>query len=86
MEYESQLLVLNNGGKVISDATGIEVQGATEVTIFLLPELLSLTITERISRENIHISSDKSLSEASSKSYSNFEKIMWPIIRNCLIA
>lgn len=36
MEYESQLLIQNKGGKLISDATGIEVQGATEVTVFLV--------------------------------------------------
>jgi alpha-L-fucosidase 2 len=36
MEYESQIMVLNKGGKLISDTAGIEVQGATEVTIFLV--------------------------------------------------
>jgi len=35
MEYESQLLVLNSGGTIISDSSGIEVIGANDVTILL---------------------------------------------------
>ena len=36
MEYESQILVQYKGGKLMSDALGIEVQGASEVTLFLV--------------------------------------------------
>ncbi|MEI6142172.1 MAG: glycoside hydrolase family 95 protein [Mariniphaga sp.] len=35
MDYESQLLVLNTGGTLVSDTTGISVKGADKITILL---------------------------------------------------
>mgnify|MGYP004701037879 CR=1 FL=1 len=70
MEYESQLLVLNKGGKVISDATGIEVQGATEVTVFLVAGTSFLNDHRKdFKGDHPHAALSRRLADASSKSY-----------------
>lgn len=75
MEYESQLLVLNNGGKVISDATGIEVQGASDVTIYLAAGTPFLNDHKKdFKGEHPHKALTRPLSEASAKSYQQLRK------------
>lgn len=70
LEYESQILVQNKGGKVISDATGIEVQGANEVTVFLVAGTSFVNDHRKdFKGENPHVALEKRLTEASSKSY-----------------
>jgi len=70
MEYESQLLVLNKGGKVISDASGIEVQGASGVTILLAAGTSFLNdYSKDFKGEHPHNKLDKILAGASGKSY-----------------
>lgn len=75
MEYESQIQVLNKGGKVISDATGIEVQGATEVTVFLVAGTSFLNDHRKdFKGENPHAAMTKRLEEASVKSFKQLRK------------
>jgi alpha-L-fucosidase 2 len=70
MEYESQLLVLNIGGKLISDTSGVEVQGANEVTIFLAAGTSFLNDHRKdFKGEHPHAALTKRLVDASSKSY-----------------
>lgn len=75
MEYESQLLVQNKGGKVISDATGIEVQGATEVTVFLVAGTSFLNDHRKdFKGDHPHAALSKRLADASAKSYQELRK------------
>jgi alpha-L-fucosidase 2 len=70
MEYESQIMVLNKGGKLISDTTGIEVQGANEVTILLVAGTSFLNDHRKdFKGEHPHSTLEKRLTEASPKSY-----------------
>jgi len=70
MEYESQLLVQNKGGKVISDATGIEVQGATEVTVFLVAGTSFLNDHRKdFKGDHPHAALTKRLADASAKTF-----------------
>jgi alpha-L-fucosidase 2 len=70
MEYESQLLVLNQGGKVISDTSGIEIKEATEVTILLAAGTSFLNDHRKdFKGEHPHAALTKRLEDASSKSY-----------------
>lgn len=75
MEYESQLLVLNKGGKVIADKAGIEVQGASEVTILLVAETSFLNDHRKdFKGEHPHAALSKSLAVASAKSFQQLRK------------
>jgi len=70
MDYESQLLVLNKGGKLISDATGVEVQGANEVTVFLVAGTSFLNDHRMdFKGEHPHDALSKRLADASAKSF-----------------
>lgn len=75
MEYESQVLVQNKGGKLISDTTGIEVQGANEMTIFLVAGTSFLNDHSKdFKGEHPHAVLTKRLSDASKKSYQQLRK------------
>lgn len=75
MEYESQLLVQNKGGKVISDATGIEVQGATEVTVFLVAGTSFLNDHRKdFKGDHPHAALAKRLADASEKTFQQLRK------------
>jgi len=75
MEYESQIQVLNKDGKLISDAKGIEVQDATEVTILLGAGTSFLNDYRKDFRgEHPHVALSKRLTEASAKSYAQLRK------------
>jgi len=75
MEYESQLLVLNKGGKLVSDTSGIEVQEASEVTVFLAAGTSFLNDHRKGFRgDHPHAALTKRLSDASSKSYKQLRK------------
>jgi alpha-L-fucosidase 2 len=75
MEYESQLLVLNKGGKFISNASGIEVHGATEVTILLAVGTSFLNDHRKdFKGEHPHFALSKRLTEASAKAYPQLRK------------
>ncbi len=70
MEYESQLLVQNKGGKLISDAAGIEVQGATEVTILLVAGTSFQNDHRKdFKGDHPHAALSKRLSDATAKSF-----------------
>ncbi len=75
MEYESQLLVLNKGGKIISDIAGIAVQGATELTILLAAGTSFLNDHQKDFRgKHPHAALTRRLAEASSKTYKQLRK------------
>lgn len=75
MEYESQLLVQNKGGKLISDAAGIEVQGASEVTILLVAGTSFLKDHRNdFKGEHPHAALSKRIADASAKSYQQLRK------------
>jgi alpha-L-fucosidase 2 len=75
MEYESQIMVLNKGGKLISDTTGIEIQGANEVTIFLVAGTSFLNDHRKdFKGEHPHAALEKRLADASSKSYNQLRE------------
>jgi alpha-L-fucosidase 2 len=75
MEYESQLMVQNSGGNVVSGAAGIEVQGATEVILLLAAGTSFLNDYHNDFRgENPHTSLTKCLENASAKSYQRLRK------------
>jgi len=70
MEYESQLLVLNKGGKVIADVAGIEVQGASDVTILLVAGTSFLNDHRKdFKGDHPHAALSKRLADASAKTY-----------------
>jgi alpha-L-fucosidase 2 len=75
MEYESQLLVLNKGGNLSSDTTGIEVQGASEVTVLLVAGTSFLNDHRKdFKGEHPHTALEKRMAEAFSKSYNQLIK------------
>lgn len=75
MEYESQLLIQNKGGKLITDAGGIEVQGASEVTILLAAGTSFLNDHRKdFKGEHPHAALTKRLADASAKSYQQLRK------------
>ncbi|NEW81043.1 MAG: glycoside hydrolase family 95 protein [Mariniphaga sp.] len=75
MEYESQILVLNKDGKITSDATGITVQGASEVTVLLAAGTSFLNDYRKdFKGEHPHAALTKRLSDASAKSYQQLRK------------
>jgi alpha-L-fucosidase 2 len=75
MEYESQLLVLNIGGKLISDTSGVEIKEATEVTILLAAGTSFLNDhLKDFKGEHPHAALTKRLEEASAKSFKQLRK------------
>ena len=70
MEYESQVLVLNTGGTVISDSLGIEVKSANDVTILLAAGTSFLNDHHKdFKGENPNSGLIKRMDAASEKSY-----------------
>jgi alpha-L-fucosidase 2 len=75
MEYESQLLVLNKGGKIIPDTSGIVVEEASEVTILLAAGTSFLNDHRKdFKGEHPHATVSKRIEEASAKSYTQLRK------------
>ena len=75
MEYESQLLVLNKGGKLVSDDSGIEIQGASEVTLLLVAGTSFLNDHRNdFKGDHPHDVLTKRLADASVKSYQQLRK------------
>jgi alpha-L-fucosidase 2 len=75
MEYESQVQVLNSGGKVISDASGIEVKDANEVTILLAAGTSFLNDYRKdFKGEHPHAGLTKGLEAASGKTFQQLRK------------
>ncbi len=75
MEYEAQILVQHKGGELISDTTGIEVQEATEVVVFLVAGTSFLNDWSKdFKGEHPHASLTKRLEDASAKSYQQLRK------------
>ncbi|MBL7969778.1 MAG: glycoside hydrolase family 95 protein [Prolixibacteraceae bacterium] len=75
MEYESQLLIQNKGGKLISDAMGIEVQAATEVTVFLVAGTSFLNDHRKdFKGDHPHAALAKLLADASAKTFQQLRK------------
>jgi alpha-L-fucosidase 2 len=75
MEYESQILVLNKGGKVISNNNGIEVQKANEVTILLAAGTSFLNDYRKdFKGAHPHAALTRRVSEASVKTYQQLRK------------
>jgi alpha-L-fucosidase 2 len=75
MEYESQLLVQNKGGKLIADAAGIEVQGASEVTILLVAGTSFLNDHRKdFKGDHPHAALSKRLADASAKPLQQLRK------------
>jgi alpha-L-fucosidase 2 len=75
MEYESQILVLNSGGKVISDNSGITVQGASEVNVLLAAGTSFLNdYRNDFKGEHPHSALTQLLEEASVKTWQQLQK------------
>lgn len=75
MEHESQLLVLNNGGKVLPDDIGIVVTGASEVTVLLAAGTSFLNDHRNdFKGEHPHALVSEILRKASEKSYQQLRK------------
>jgi alpha-L-fucosidase 2 len=75
MEYESQLLVLNSGGILKSDTSGITVNKADRVTIFLTAATSFLNDHRKdFKGPHPHIELVRRLADASKKSYSQLRK------------
>jgi len=71
MKYESQLLVINEGGNLISDTSGISVANANHVRILLVAGTdFSNNFSNNFKGEHPHERLERSLSNASEKSYS----------------
>lgn len=70
MEYESQLLVLHSGGTLVTDASGISVSGANDVTILLVAGTSFLNDHRKdFQGGNPHLKLEQRMSAASKKSY-----------------
>jgi alpha-L-fucosidase 2 len=75
MEYESQVLILHSGGKVIADASGIEVKDADDLTIFLAAGTSFLNDHRKdFKGEPPHAALTKRLTDASVKAYQQLRK------------
>jgi len=75
MEYESQLLVLNQGGTFISDTSGITIKDANQVTILLAAGTSFLNdYNKDFKGEHPHNKLDKILTDASKKSYAQLRQ------------
>ncbi len=75
MEYESQILVLNQGGTFFSDTSGITIKDASQVTILLAAGTSFLNDHRKdFKGEHPHAAVTKCLSDASAKSYQQLRK------------
>lgn len=75
MEYESQVVVLNSGGTLAADASGIVVDGANRVTLLLAAGTSFLNDHRKdFKGPHPHIELVRRLTEASKKSYSQLQK------------
>jgi alpha-L-fucosidase 2 len=70
LEYESQIQVLNKGGELITFDSGIEVQGASEITVCIAAGTSFLNDHNKdFKGEHPHTALTRRLSEASAKTY-----------------
>jgi len=75
MEYESQLLVLNQGGTFISDTSGITIKDANQVTILLAAGTSFLNDHRKdFKGDHPHARLEKNLADASKKPYAQLRK------------
>lgn len=75
MEYESQLIVLQQGGILISDTSGITINDASQITILVAAGTSFLNDHLKDFRGNHpHAKLDKIIAEASKKSYNQLRK------------
>ncbi len=75
MEYESQLLVLNQGGSLTSDSTGIRIKDANQVTVLLTAGTSFLNdYRKEFKYENPHYKLETILANASKRSYSQIRQ------------
>lgn len=75
MDYESQILVQQAGGQLIPETTGIKVQGATRVTVFLVAGTSFLNDWRKdFKGVHPHDVLTRRLEEASGKSYQQLRK------------
>lgn len=75
MEYESQVSVINLGGRLVSDTAGIEVQAADEVTILLAAGTSFLNDHRKdFQGGSPHEKLEKSINAAANKGYSALRK------------
>ena len=76
MDYESQLLVLNTGGTLICDTSGISVKGADKITILLTAGTSFLNdYRKEFQGPNPHAELLRRLEAATKKSYSQLRQI-----------
>ena len=74
MQYESQVMVINNGGKLVYDTSGITVSNANSAQILLVAATnFSKDYTERFKGEHPHTHLEKTLKSASLKSFSSLK-------------
>ena len=74
MEYESQVLVKNIGGKIISDSSGIEIQHADEMIIFLVAGTSFVNDHQKdFKGPHPHQALTKIIADASKKSFQQLE-------------
>lgn len=70
MKYESQLLVLNEGGTLIADTSGIQVTGATSVTVLLTTGTdFILDLNKQFKTTHPHARLTQTLDDAALKTY-----------------
>jgi len=75
MFYESQVKIILNGGKMISDTSGITVSNANQARILLVAGTsFSRDFSKDFQGEHPHVRLEKTLSKVSGKSYSNLLK------------
>jgi alpha-L-fucosidase 2 len=74
MQYESQVMVLNRGGQLVADSTGIAVSNANSVTVLLVAGTdFSKDFEMNYKGVHPHLQLERTLKLASAKSYSNLK-------------
>jgi hypothetical protein len=76
IQYESKVMVINNGGELVSDSTGITVSNAHSVRILLVAGTdFSKDFDKNFKGENPHAQLEKILKSASEKSYASLREV-----------
>jgi len=74
MQYESQVMLINKGGRLVADSTGITISNAHSVTILLVAGTdFSKDFEKNFKGEHPHSRLEKTLKSASEKSYSKLK-------------
>ena len=74
MQYESQLLVLNQGGKLKTDSTGIKVTNANTATVLLVAGTdFSKDFAKNFIGNHPHVLLEKTIKEATLKTYASLK-------------